>query len=526
MAGKLRYWKEKDGRFYARISVPARLRPFLDQPKSELIEPLGSDRKTALRLHPAAVAGLQRKISDAERKARPGSDGEAKGLYPLTAQQIAARFYAQRLAFDDELRNIPGYASVSVDDVLAHRLRDGLAGKLSDAELMDLVGPYIERVQRQGNTDVEPDSVEWRHLAQALCVAEYEALSRVAERDEGDFAGKPSHPLIANVHLPEERPEPIKLSHLWSDHLEARVQAGFIKDGGKRQSPVIKSLRAFLKHDDAGRVVKKDLLAWRDHLLGVDGKSAKTVNDIYLSTVRSLFAWAHENERLPENVAQTVRQPKPRKVPGRERGYTDAEALTVLKASRSHEPKPNQFNFVRETLHMTAAKRWTPILCAFTGARISEITQLRKEDFRQEAGRWIMRITPDAGTVKAGGWRDVPLHRQIVALGFIEFLMAAEDGPLFHGASEPSRYATAAASVSDELAKWLRRSNIAPKDIQPNHAWRHRMKTKARELGISDRVIDAIQGHASRTAGDNYGDVTIRAKVTAIDQLPDYDIAP
>lgn len=79
---------------------------------------------------------------------------------------------------------------------------------------------------------------------------------------------------------------------------------------------------------------------------------AKTVSDIYLSTVRSLFAWAHENERLPQNVAEKVRQPRPRKVNGREQGYTDAEAVAVLRASRSHVPKPNQFGYVREaTLH-------------------------------------------------------------------------------------------------------------------------------------------------------------------------------
>lgn len=113
--------------------------------------------------------------------------------------------------------------------------------------------------------------------------------------------------------------------------------------------------------------------------------------------ISSLFAWAHENERLRENVAATVRQPKPRRVQSRERGYTDAEALAVLRASRSHVPKPNQFGFVRETPHMTAAKRWAPILCAFSGARISEITQLRKEGIRQEGNRWIMRMRIGTG---------------------------------------------------------------------------------------------------------------------------------
>jgi len=60
----------------------------------------------------------------------------------------------------------------------------------------------------------------------------------------------------------------------------------------------------------------------------------KTVSDIYLSTVRSVFAWAHENELLPENVAEKVRQPK--RVNSRETGYTDAEALAVLRACRAH----------------------------------------------------------------------------------------------------------------------------------------------------------------------------------------------
>lgn len=63
-----------------------------------------------------------------------------------------------------------------------------------------------------------------------------------------------------NTTLPEDQPEPVNLSTLWTDYLASRMQAGFIKDGGKRQEPVIKSLRSFLKHNDARRVTKKDLL--------------------------------------------------------------------------------------------------------------------------------------------------------------------------------------------------------------------------------------------------------------------------
>ncbi|MCC5957415.1 MAG: hypothetical protein JJU07_15040 [Natronohydrobacter sp.] len=69
MAGKPRYRKKTDGRFYARIAVPVLLRPFLDEPRSELIAPLGADRRAALRQHPAVVARLQEHLAMAAKYA-------------------------------------------------------------------------------------------------------------------------------------------------------------------------------------------------------------------------------------------------------------------------------------------------------------------------------------------------------------------------------------------------------------------------------------------------------------------------
>lgn len=295
-----------------------------------------------------------------------------------------------------------------------------------------------------------------------------------------------------------------------------------MKDGGKRMRPVAASLRKFLGHNDARKVTKKNLLDWRDQLLS--NHSAKTVSDMYLSAVRSLFKWAHDNEHLPENPAAVVKQPKPKKQRSREAGYTDAEAVRVLKASQSYQPSVDHLGRIRETPESVKAKRWVPLLCAFSGARVSEITQLRKEDIRKDGDHWIMRVAPDAGSVKAGHFRDVPLHRQLITEGFVQFVEQAGQGPLFHNGKDPAKFAAKAARMSNQVGTWLRESGIVPAELQPNYAWRHRLKTKGRELGLSDRVIDAIQGHAGRTAGDGYGDVTIAAKVTAIEQLPDYEL--
>lgn len=521
MAGATRHLQLRNGRYYARLVVPQTLRKAIG--KTELRTPLGPDRRTAMKQLPAAVAAFQSQIARAEREvSAEGARPIQQGRYPLTPGQIANQHYMRRLAFDEECRQDHRYASIGfVDEFYVEDLRKAIAGGMSDAELQTMLGKYVEHYHRLGNHTGVYGTNEWRDVARALAVGELEALARVAERDEGDFTGKPEHPLMANALPPEEPPEPVSLSGLWEDYVKARTLAGFMKDGGKRARPVIVNLRKFLRHDDARRVTRKDLLAWRDHLMLT--LSAKTVNDIYLSTVRTLWKWAHENELLPENVAATVKQPKPKRVYSRERGYTDIEAISVLKASRTYSPKPDINGKIREHVTTTAAKKWAPIICAFSGARVSEILQLRKQDVRQEGDLWIIRITPDAGTIKSGGYRDVPLHKQIIQEGFLDYLEGAAPGPLFNSSTDPRKAARAAARQSERLAAWLHELDLVPDGLQPNYAWRHRFKTQTRELGLPERVADAIQGHAGKTASDNYGDVTLSAKARVIDQLPDYD---
>ncbi|NPD15271.1 hypothetical protein HOY34_08670 [Xinfangfangia sp. D13-10-4-6] len=73
------------------------------------------------------------------------------------------------------------------------------------------------------------------------------------------------------------------------------------------------------------------------------------------------FKWAHDEERLAENIAETVRQAAPKRIRNRERGYTAEEAVVVLKACRGYEPKADEFGRVHEPPESVAAKRWAPV---------------------------------------------------------------------------------------------------------------------------------------------------------------------
>ncbi|WP_229582967.1 hypothetical protein [Paracoccus sp. S-4012] len=310
---------------------------------------------------------------------------------------------------------------------------------------------------------------------------------------------------------------------MFREYVASRQAVGKHRDGARAWETMVQDLSGFLGHDDARQVTKRNLLDWRDHLLQ-SGRSPKSVANGHLAAVRALFRWAFENDRLPTNEAAAVRQEAPRVARSREKGYTTAEAVKVLKASVAYEPAVRDNPANRESAHITAAKRWVPILCAFSGARVTEMTQLRKEDIRKEGGHYVLRIRPDAGTVKAGDYRDVPLHRQIIDLGFLDFLAAVKEGPLFHNATTKERSLSSARATAGRLSQWLQGENLVPVGVQPSHGWRHRFKTQGRELEISDRVIDAIQGHAGKTAGDDYGDVTLATRIAAVRKLPAYDL--
>ena len=77
----------------------------------------------------------------------------------------------------------------------------------------------------------------------------------------------------------------------------------------------------------------------------------------------------------------------------------------------------------------------------------------------------MMRLTPDAGTIKSGRARTMPLHADLVHQGFPEFAQGAlaalgPEAPLFfrspQGPSRNPNYRGPAVRVRERLAAWAR----------------------------------------------------------------------
>jgi integrase len=277
---------------------------------------------------------------------------------------------------------------------------------------------------------------------------------------------------------------------------------------------------AFLKHDDAARVTKEDVVNFKDYRLRSTNPrtkkpiSPKTVKDSDLSGLKTIFGWAVANGKLKTNPAEgvTIKLGKQPKLRGK--GFTDEEAKAILKEATNRERG-------QENTKTFAAKRWVPWLMAYSGARVGELAQLRKQDISKIGNYWVAKITPEAGTVKNKEARDIVLHPHLIELGFIKFVDSSEEGHLFLTPSEKAGIMGPLKALTNRLAQFVRQI-VKDEKVAPNHGWRHRFKTVGIEVGIEHRILDAIQGQQPRSVSETYGEVSLKAQLSAISKFPYY----
>lgn len=303
--------------------------------------------------------------------------------------------------------------------------------------------------------------------------------------------------------------------------------------GGTAKPPTIKAwrrmivhLKAFLGHDNAALLTRADASGWMDALRdekkddGTPVRGPKTIREGYLTALKTVLDEGVSTGSLTENVARGIKVRVPKRQRLRSPNLTKDEVLTILRATL--EPQS-----LRLTPEHALARRWVPWICAYTGARVNEITQLRAEDVAMRDGIWAFQITPAAGSQKSDKAWWVPLHSHLVEQGFPEVAMAKVRGPLFYnparsrGGSEanPQRK-----KVGEYLATWVRSIGVDDPDVQPNHGWRHLFKTRARDAGLDPEAREAIPGHANKTDGQSYGEKSVTFLSLEIEKLPRFEV--
>jgi integrase len=359
-----------------------------------------------------------------------------------------------------------------------------------DPEIRAGIGPVIADVGHTAQF-LASRGIVLTNQAQALfldfVVDNYvDALGLLERRARNDYGPDETPQTFPKLSLPQEHradaQSPRELFGAWA---AARNAA---KSSINRWNTVFDDLDAQFSGPNAQPLTEDTAQAWSVEKITPE-RSAATVRGVWVKAATTVYGWAKGQRLIALNPFAAVKVTVPRKIRNRENeAFTAEEARMILRAASAV-----QFT----TTTFSAAKRWVPWLCAYSGARAGEITQLRGVDLERRGDCYVMRLLPEAGSIKTGEARTVPVHEHLIEQGFIQFVQARGKGPLFYAKGNSSDPANEdlmrpkrppAVRARERLAGWVRKLGITDPEVQPNHAWRHTFKQIAERNGTTASV--------------------------------------
>jgi integrase len=362
------------------------------------------------------------------------------------------------------------------------------------------------------------DRLQFSTFIEAFAGASKLAAEQLLKNVKGDYTPDPNAQRFPKLEPRMVGPE-LDLLAMWEKYSRDLQPAS-----QKRWRSVMRALEKRFGRDLA-TLSFEGLVSWRDELIAQD-LSATTIREVYLAAVRWILNRCVKDRKLLANVAFGI-EVKKKKIPKlRDREFTMEEVSLILRATLKAPLRPM-------SKENAAARRWIPWILAYTGARLNEITQARQSDLERVVNPddrneviWMLDITPEAGTVKTGTARKVPLHPHLIEQGFLNYAQTRTGLPLFYDpkrARKKSQENPYYKKVGERLGEWVHSVGIA-KDVQPSHAWRHLFKSIGRYAQIPEDMLDTLQGHQPRGEGAKYGSHWPQMSYQWIKRIPRFEL--
>jgi integrase len=428
----------RSGHFYFRLRVPVDLVPLVG--KTLIVRSLDTqDPKLAKQRFAVMLAAIGRQWERLKAQSEVPAFQEPDKLKLKDVLGLAGEFYRWMVAKHD---SDPGAAARWLEEVESDRRiisPKGLNGRPRLGSGPSLYMPMVQKFLEERGIIVGEGHLF--DIAREAAYAGLLAKERLARAARGDYSDDPAaarFPKWEEVELNFTiKSKTLTLVEHYDEFAKTRSAAS-----RKKYRSCLQDLERFLGNPNLAVATPDDIQNWVDNLASrmvvKDDKEVrkigdKNIADGYLAAARSFFKWGVRKKKIARNPAADIRHEFPMKPQVRKPYFTDKEIKLIL-SEALRAPSG------RESPQFAAAKRWAPWMCAYTGARVNEITQLRgmdvwKRDYEGEVV-WTINITPDAGPVKDNRAREVPLHEHLAAQGFIDFVKASGDGPLFY---DPAR---------------------------------------------------------------------------------------
>jgi hypothetical protein len=369
-----RPWKHpKTGIYWLRKRVPDDLRPLLG--KQEEKRSLGTrDCAEAKRLHAQALIELEQRWTNLRAPLKPISEREAHELVAPAYEwwinlhrDNPSEQTVWKTKFFDKLWTWPS-KYVPLGEEILHWEEDGYFDRIAMEKFCRERVQDGQKLKRRSGRRFSGPVWTWR--------------SSLKARLQRSLHSQPA------ISVAQHTPDTVAVGeHVTFESLIAR----WANDRRPMQKTiyeykrVLGNLTDFLGHDDATRLSPKDLVAWKGKMIEA-GLHPKTILGAKLAPVRAILQWGVDNDHLPSNPAARITIGLKTRAADSKRGFNDDEAATILTAANAAADP---------------VKRWVPLLGAYSGARLSEICQLRVQDVAEVNGIWCMKILPEAGSLRA-----------------------------------------------------------------------------------------------------------------------------
>ncbi|WJY21727.1 site-specific integrase [Fontisubflavum oceani] len=217
--------------------------------------------------------------------------------------------------------------------------------------------------------------------------------------------------------------------------------------------------------------------------------AAKTINS-HIQMFKMFFDWAERHGHAPHALFEGMKVPKDKASESERKPFTPDQARLIYT-----ELTENPSGLVRKDSH-----KWGMLLGMFTGARLNEICQLDIADVKQDGDTWFLNITDEGDDTKSvkskAGRRKVPLHSELIRIGFLEFVDCRRNGTRLF----PDYSYSANGGYGRNLGRWCNESFLPKLGIkQPGlvfHSLRHTVVTRLGQANVPEPIIQCIVGHA------------------------------
>lgn len=243
--------------------------------------------------------------------------------------------------------------------------------------------------------------------------------------------------------------------------------------------------------------------------------SAKT-RARYMSTVSPFFDWLLSEGYCSLQPFKGLHQ-KVAKGKNRRPSYTTDQLNIILKSPLFTGFKVDGKEHMAGNVLANDWRYWAPLICIFTGARITEVAQLRVHDITEEFNIWFFRLKEDeisGQEIKAKESRIVPIHSKLIELGLMDYIStqrkrSKNDGNLqiFPELSARGDSGRLGDVPSRFWREYLTAIGIKlGKDGLGTHSFRHSLSDRLRLAGFMDAQFGPlILGHADKSVTSSYG---------------------